>query len=132
MIKAAWDTMIEQKYMEHRIDKDEEYNESIDGIPGDIKVNDYFRDRVNKSAYFDVTVANVFATSYIKNTSKERLWLSKRKELIKHKKCKNDQNVIPLAIETMGATGPECKRLLQRLADALSLRTNTPYSIMMQ
>ena len=56
MDKAAWVSSIEQKYKEHRIDKDEIYNVDVDGVPGDIKVNDYFRNREDKDAYFDVTV----------------------------------------------------------------------------
>ena len=95
-------------------------------------MDDYFNDRENVNVYFDIAVANIFANSYINNTSKYKLWLSKKKERGKHMKNRNDPNVIPLAIESMGAIGPEFKKVLQRLADALSLRTNIPYSIMMQ
>ena len=126
MKQSGLNTKIEQKYK-----YDENKQEMIDNngkVPGDILAYN-FDDGNNY--YFDVVVGNVFAKSYINNTSKTRLFLANDKENKKISKYKDIQYFIPLAIEVMGAIGDKIKYIIQNLADKLAKMKKIKYEIMM-
>ena len=61
----------------------------VDGVPGDANADCYFDDgRADTKAYFDVTVGNIFADSYLKQASNHKLYLANLLEKRKHKKYK--------------------------------------------
>ena len=124
---AGYNTKIEQKYNWNA--NNNEY-ERVDGIPGDIWVEKWSDDNKHDT-YFDVTVSNVFAATYIKKAAETRLYTATLRETEKIKKYNNNQSVIPLAVETMGALGNKFKNILQKLAERISLRKNQPYNVTM-
>ena len=124
LIKAGYITKIEQKY---------KYTDSnqctrIDGVPGDIYVDSWDNESGGR-AYFDVTVANIFAKSYVKKASMDRLAIAKLKENEKKEKYENMNDIIPLAVEVMGGIGNSFKKCMQQIADKIALRKNQPYGI---
>ena len=129
---AGFKVDIEQKFNRRRIQTDHYYDQEVHGIPGDLKIYNWWPDAPEPDAYLDVVVGNIFAASHLPQTSKHCLHLAKQKEKIKHHKYNNHPNVIPLAIEVMGAVGPEFRRVLATLSDAIALRSNAPYSVVME
>ena len=129
--EAAYTTEIEQKYGDHRSDPNWERNVVVEGVPGDIKVFDFLDSGQDRDVYLDVVIGNPYCASYLKNTSKERLWLAKEKERVKHAKYNHAPNVLPMAMEATGAVGPEFRRLLAYLASTISRRKSIPYPITM-
>ena len=73
--------------------------------------------------YFDLTVGNVFTSSYIKKASRERLYLAKFKEKEKEKKHNNHKDIKGLGLECLGGMSPNFKELLQDIAEQLENRT---------
>ena len=134
MKQAKYECSIEQQFQDDAkddIDRNASCIEEVHGIPGDIKANDWFDDgRANGDASFDVVIGNIFAASYIKQTSKKQLFLAKRHESMKRKKYHNHPNVIPLAIEVTGGMEPMFNEVIQQIANRISQRKNIPYSIM--
>ena len=135
--EAGYVSKLEQKYDQNKIIKKNGNGEIINmneiiikGVPGDIKIENWYDDN-DESVYLDVVVSNIFAASYIKQASKERLYVAKYKEKLKKDKYQNKENIIPLALETMGAMGDEFKRVLQKLVDRIATRKNKKYSIIM-
>ena len=131
--QAGMQVEIEQKYnreMEGLDMEDTDGDDPIHGIPGDIKIQNWFDRRDNKDLFGDIVVGNIFAPSYVTNTRKERLWLAKKKEKEKREKYNNPVDFVPMAIEVMGACGRDFKRILQQLADRIATRKNISYSYM--
>ena len=81
--------------------------------------------------YFDVTVGNVFAQSYIKHTANEKLWLAKEKEKEKKKKYDDRDDICGLGLECLGGMSPKFRLLLQCMAGQLEERTEINRSIWM-
>ena len=129
---AGFKVDIEQKFNRRQIQSDHHYDPEVHGIPGDLKVYNWWPGAPEPDAYLDVVVGNIFAASYLPQTSQKCLYLAKLKEKMKHQKYNNHPNVIPLAIEVMGAIGPEFRRVLATLSDAIALRSNAPYSVVME
>ena len=129
--RAGFATEIEQKYGDHRSDPNWERNIVVEGVPGDIKVKDFMDQGQDRDAYLDVVIGNPLCPSHVKKASKERQWLAKEKERVKHVKYNNAPNVLPMAMEATGAIGPEFRRLLAYLASAISRRKSIPYPITM-
>ena len=132
---AGFRVEIEQKYNREMAGldlEDTDLDDPIHGVPGDIKIYDWYDDRdQDKDMYGDMVVGNIFAPSYISNTRKERLWLAKKKEKEKREKYGHPRNFIPMAMEVMGAMGVDFKRMLQQLADRIATRKNISYGRMM-
>ena len=125
--QAQYNTKIEQKY---KYDSNNQQVVNDNKIPGDIVAYRY--DQGN-DYYFDTVVGNVFASSYIKNTSKDsnRLWLAKKKEKDKMLKHEHVPHLIPLAIEVMGGLGDRFKYVLQNIAHTVGTMKKIKYPIMM-
>ena len=122
---AGLNTQIEQKYED--IDNQKI---KVKGIPGDIKIMQY--DNMSGiDLYLDVVVGNVFAESYVKSAARERLWMAKEKEKQKLNKYNNEDNIKPMALESMGAMGPCFKKMIQDIAHRISERKNKPFSIIL-
>ena len=111
--------------------EDTELEDPIGGIPGDLKIFNWYDRLTDKDMFGDVVIGNIFSPSYIMNTRKERLWLAKKKEKEKRDKYGNPRDFVPLAMEVMGAMGVEFKRMLQQMADRIATRKNITYSRMM-
>ena len=77
-----------------------------------------------KDIYIDITVGNIFDSSYINHTSKERAWLMDKKEKEKSVKYECALNVKGLAFEVVGGMSSNVKMVLQRTAAKLEDRTN--------
>ena len=123
--QSGFNTKIEQKY---KYDENKQMAIELDNkIPGDIMV---YRYNDGHDYYFDVVVGNIFANSYINNTSKSRLFLANDKENKKILKYKSINYFIPLAIEVMGGIGDRIKYVLQNIADKLSKMKKIKYEIM--
>ena len=90
--------------------------------------NNFIED--NKT-YFDLTVGNIFSGSYIKHTSKSRLYLAKFKEKEKEKKYGNKDDIWGLGLECLGGMSPKFKELLQDIAEQLENKTEINRSIWM-
>ena len=125
--QAQYNTKIEQKY---KYSADNGQIIINNKIPGDILAYRY--DQGN-DYYFDAVVGNIFATSYINNTSKEsnRLWLAKKKENDKMSKHEHVIHFIPLAIEVMGGLGDKFKYVLQNMAHKIGTMKKIKYQVMM-
>ena len=130
--RAGYETSIEQKLNRHSIDPRYPYDNDVHGVPGDCKTENYFDCEGENAAWLDVVVGNVFAASYIKDAAKKRLYVAHEHEKRKQSKYNHHPNVIPLAIESMGGIGTQFRRVLGTLADAVSVRTNTPYPVVME
>ena len=88
------------------------------------------KDEDNKT-YFDLTVGNIFCDSYIKKTSKEKLYLAKFKEKEKEKKYGNRNDIWGLGLECLGGMSPKLRILLQDVAEQLESKTEISRSIWM-
>ena len=115
--KAGFECLIEQKMND---------NDNIIGTPGDLKVLSY--DINNNDIYFDLSIVNVNAESYVSMAAKERLGAAKHKEKHKIQKYNNQPNFIPLILESYGAMGPLFRKTLQRLAHKIAVRRNEMYA----
>ena len=105
-------------------------NKIVNGIPGDIKVFKWDIE-TGEDIYLDVVIGNVFASSYINGSSKERLYVAKKWETRKRDKYNNKENIEPLAFESMGGMGSALKLILQRVADKIAIRQRKHYGIVM-
>ena len=107
----------------------------IDGRPGDIKISNFYTMTVlpntlnGRDLYVDITVANIFAPSYIQLASKERLAIAKKKEKDKFEKYNKNNNIQGIAMEVSGAMSQNGKQLIHNIASRLELRTTIPQSI---
>ena len=123
--RAQFNTKIEQKY---KYDEEEQQMVKDDKIPGDIFACSY--DQWN-DYYFDAVVGNISAESYIKSSSKERLWLAKKKEDAEILKYRDLPHFIPLAVGVMGGMGDRFKFALQNLAHKIATINEIAHSVMM-
>ena len=60
-----------------------------------------------------------------------RGYVVKLKEDQKRGKYNNKEDILPMAMECMGGIGGDMKRILQKAADRIAIRTNKVYSIIM-
>ena len=121
---GRYQTLREQKYTMNEDGKWEEFN----GIPGDLVVKEWNKNQ--NQHYFDVVVGNIVAECYYLDAEKEQLFLAKVKE--KQKRDKYDiKNFTPLAMEVMGAVGPEFRRTLQKLARVIGFKKKKKYENVM-
>ena len=127
--EAGYETKLEQKY---ELTDEGEYK-AINGVPGDILVYNWDLEGAEneRNLYIDITAGNIFDSSYVNNTSKERAWLMNKKEKEKSQKYENAPNVKGLAFEVMGGMSTNVKAVLQRIAAKLEDRTNVVKSIQM-
>ena len=127
--EAGYETKFEQKYEM----TDEGEFKPVHGVPGDILVYnwDLEGNENERNLYIDITVGNIFDSTYINNTSKKRAWLMDKKEKDKSQKYDNAPNVKGLAFEVMGGMSKNVKAVLQRIAAKLEDRTNIVKSIQM-
>ena len=124
-IKAGYNATKEERYKMDEIDMKWK---QVEGVPGDIKIENYNLNGRNETVYFDVTIGNIFDDSYIKNTSKERGWLNNFKEKQKSDKYQNVHNVIGLAMEVTGAISPNLKALIMQISKRLETTTNVHFT----
>ncbi len=104
-------------------------NDFRNNIAGDIKVLNYDD---GKDCYFDVTVVNPMAMSYVKGGVKKRLFAAGRREQDKIDKYDFNQDQFkPLVIEALGGIGGIFKDVLRDCVNRISVRKNIPYSISM-
>ncbi len=97
-------------------------------IAGDIKVIDYDD---GEDYYFDVTVVNPMAASYVKGGAKKRLFAAGEREKNKIDKYDFNNKFKPLVIEAFGGIGGEFKDVMRDCANRISVRKNIAYSISM-
>ena len=97
----------------------------INGVPGDILIKNW----QNKELYLDIVVGNIFNKSYVRRAASERLYVASQKEIIKIKKYGYKDNIVQLAVETMGAIAKKFKNILQEVADRMATRRNKPYNV---
>ena len=121
---------------EQRYEDDENGNKvRIEGRPGDIKINNYFttsqlpRGVEHRHLYIDVTVANIFAKSYLSTAAKKRSAIAQSKEIHKLKKYQNCPNIMGIGIECIGTLSKNGKSIINFLANRLSIIKNIPKSI---
>ena len=103
------------------------------GRPGDIVIQNYTDECEYKTptdVYFDITVGNIFAESYIHNTSQERGWLAGFKEELKKNKYLQRSDIQGIGMEVLGGISKSGKNLLRQLADRIFLRTNVTQSVL--
>ena len=97
----------------------------LTGIPEDIKVQNYDT-LTGEDAYFDISVGNLFAATYVNQAANTRLYVASKVEEGKRRKYGNMGNIIPLAMETTGGFGVEFKEVLKDLAKRIECRKNIP------
>lgn len=117
-INAGYETTIEEKVN----------NSNVKRKPGDIKIHGW-NDDENIDAYFDVSIVNVMAKSYVHKAAEKRGEAAKIKEKQKRDKYDNQQNIYPLIFETTGGNGMTAKRILSKLAARIATRKNKQYSV---
>lgn len=117
--------------MEKKLEHSQNSAPPVLGVPGDIKVQQWF-DGTYDDACLDIVTANIFAPSYFGLTSEKRGALAHLKEIAKHQKYSNNKKCIPLAIEVMGGMGIEFKKVLQKIAHRIATRKNKIYSEIMK
>ena len=127
--EAGFQTKLEQRYV---IGENGHYKR-VDGVPGDILVFNWNMegDENERNMYFDLSVGNIFDSSYINSTSKTRAWLLCKKEREKSKKYGDAPNVQGLALEVTGGMSGNLNKVLQVLAERLENKTNIVKSIQM-
>ena len=106
--KAGYDCQIEEKMAE---------NNNVKGVPGDLKVFNW--DSKHESTYFDVSVINVNAKTYVSMAAKERLAAATYKEKQKISKYNNQPNFVPLILETQGGIGNIFKKTLKKMTNTV-------------
>ena len=145
--KAQYKVEIEQKFQSVEEKKDQQMVDNLGRImqpnevmrdisnqrPGDLMIKDFFCDgRADCNAYLDVVVSNIYAPTYLPQTSKKRLYLAHKKEKEKKAKYNGNENVIPVSIEVTGSMGNTFRDICKHFAEEISIRSNVPYSICMQ
>ena len=122
---------------EQRYESDGDGNKiRIQGRPGDIKINNYFttttlpKNVKHRNLYVDITVANIFAPTYLKRAAKKRSIIATEKEKHKLKKYQDCPNIMGIGFECMGAMSKNGKRLINYIAERISLLKNIPKSLM--
>ena len=107
----------------------------IEGRPGDIKINNYFttaekpKDAKHRNLYIDFAVCNIFAGTYIDIASKKRGYWAQEKEKCKDNKYCKDPNIMGIGIECLGYISKNGKKIINYVADRLSLLRNESKSI---
>ena len=101
--------------------------------PGDIKILDWkFVDQnIIGSIYFDVTVGNIFCSTYVRRASGKRLYTADKLEKLKDDKYDNRDDIQGLGLECMGGMSRKFVSLLQTIAEAMENRTDIARSIWM-
>ena len=105
--------------------------------PGDIIIKNWkFKNDEIGNLYLDVSVGNLFAASYVNQAAAKRLWLAEEIEKRKKKKyLDKDGNerddIIGLGLEVLGGMSQQFKGILQRIAEAMEMRTEIVQSIWM-
>ena len=127
-IRAGYEVQFEQRY--HNIDGTEVRKLQR---PGDFVIEDYQESDASpkEKIYFDITVRNNFASSYVKNCSKHIGWLAKEAEKIKSNNYGNRHDIRGIGIEIMGGMGPNGKRLFRSIAERLAMRSNIHESVVL-
>ena len=125
-----------QTIQEARYNMDDNGNKiRIQQRPGDIKIlnfdNNIDTDDKMRDVYLDLVVGNIYAKSYINNTSKQRLWLATNKQYFKNEKYHNTKNVIGLGVEVLGGLSKEFNKFLHKIAERIHLKNNVPAAIVM-
>ena len=116
--RAGFEVKIEQKMND---------DENIKGTPGDITVSNW--DLENEITYFDISIININAESYVKAAANARLGAASVKEKQKQQKYNNHKNFKPLIMESIGGIGKIFKKTLQIIAHKIATRTNKKYEI---
>ena len=125
LIMADYITQKEQKY---KLD-DKNQIIRINGVPGDVKVIEWFRGTFD-DAYMDVVVGNVFAKTYIKDAAEKRLSTAIKWEEKKRGKYKKNNDILPLAIESAGGIGHQFRQVIHQMAGKISTRKEIELPIM--
>ena len=100
--------------------------------PGDILIHNWdFGDEKVGKLYIDVTVGNIFAESYVNECALKRLSLAEKLAKRKNEKYKNRDDIRGLGLECLGGMCKEFKAILQRIAEAMELRSGVARSIWM-
>ena len=116
---AGFEVQIEQRY--------DSNSERIDGRPGDILIKHWKNDGTD--LYIDIVISNTISQSNIHNSKNTNI--NHRKERMKEKKYKNQDNIVAFAIETHGSLGKDATRILQKVSEKTAMRKNKKYSWMM-
>ena len=130
-VMAKLDVQKEQRYKDDPIMG----KVRIQGRPGDIKINNYFtiaekpKDAKQRNLHVDFAVVNIFSDAYIDTSSKKRWQMAKEKENFKNGKYHKDPNIMGIGIECTGFMSKNGKKIINYVADRLSLLRNEPKSI---
>ena len=113
--QAGYNVLKEEKF-------DDNNEDNIDGIPGDIKILNYDINNEFKDLYLDVTVGNVMSQSYVDGAAKQRGYLNQLNEKRKSDKYGNQINIKGLSFETFGAISNNVKDIIKNIARKLEIK----------